>query len=497
MKIHASSFDQAKWASDFSALICPVFENQPVHDSQGNGRVIETARKLHSTGVISAKKNHCYFLATPGANVAGVLFAGMGSREMLTSEAARCAGGAVQPLLTANKIHTLIVPQTGAEAFWPHFIEGILLRQYTYSVFKTGIPTDEKAVTIEHIHVVAEDKSELSQLVQAIDVAANRAENTNWARDLANCPPNAMTPMKLAKSAQKLVRTHGCLCKILKPADMKKLGMEALLAVSSGSEAPPRLIVLERRHTDGAPVVALVGKGVTFDSGGISIKPSDGMHEMKFDMCGAVAVLGAFKTLVESDAPVNLVAVVPAVENLPGSKAMRPGDIVRAFNGKTIEINNTDAEGRLILADALAYTVEKFKPSVIVDVATLTGAAIVATGHGAAPYMSNDDDIAAQLEAASRQSGEAVWRFPLWDVYRELIKGTHGDICNIGPAREAGTIVGGCFLEHFVKDTPWIHLDIAGTAWNVKNVPYLDPTHATGYGVRLLTEFVMAYSQTK
>ncbi|MCL4218360.1 MAG: hypothetical protein KJ052_15340, partial [Candidatus Hydrogenedentes bacterium] len=318
MKIHASSFEKSGWTPEFSALICPVFENLPVHDSQGNGRVIETARKLHALGVISAKKNHCYYLATPGVNVAGVLFAGMGSRETLSPETARCAGGAAQPLLAANRIHTLIIPQPGAEAFWPHFIEGLLLRQYAYNAFKAKIPATERPVTLEHVHVVAEDQSELSQLVQTIDTVTNRAANTNWARDLANCPPNTMTPMRLAKAAQKLAQSHGCLCKIHKPADMKKLGMEALLAVAAGSEAPPRLIVLERRYTDGAPVVALVGKGVTFDSGGISIKPSQGMHEMKFDMCGAAAVLGAFKTLVESDAPVNLVAVVPAVENLPG-----------------------------------------------------------------------------------------------------------------------------------------------------------------------------------
>jgi len=214
------------------------------------------------------------------------------------------------------------------------------------------------------------------------------------------------------------------------------------------------------------------------------------MHEMKFDMCGAAAVLGAMRTVVQTRPPINVVCVAPAAENVVGSRAQKPGDIVRAYNGKTIEVNNTDAEGRLILADALAYTVEHYQPDKIVDLATLTGAAIVALGHYAAGVMATDDDLYASLQAAADATGERIWRLPLWDDYSKLIEGTHADLSNIGPAREAGTIVGGCFLKEFVGDTPWAHIDIAGTAWGGKNIPYLNPKHATGYGVRMLSEWI-------
>ncbi|HQH52114.1 MAG TPA: leucyl aminopeptidase, partial [Candidatus Hydrogenedentes bacterium] len=258
---------------------------------------------------------------------------------------------------------------------------------------------------------------------------------------------------------------------------------------------PPTLSVLHYKHDAATKTVAFVGKGVTFDTGGISLKPVQGMHEMKFDMCGAAAVFGAFRAIAALKPALNVVCVVPACENTPGGHAQKPGDVVRAYNGKTIEVNNTDAEGRLILADALAYTIREHQPDHVVNLATLTGACVVALGHYAAGLMSDDDALAESLEAAGAVTGERVWRLPLWDDYDKLLEGAHADICNIGPPKEAGTIVGGCFLKHFVGDTPWAHLDIAGTAWGGKNIPYLDPKHATGYGVRLLTEWAIKTSE--
>jgi leucyl aminopeptidase len=235
----------------------------------------------------------------------------------------------------------------------------------------------------------------------------------------------------------------------------------------------------------------MVGKGVTFDTGGISLKPGEAMHEMKYDMCGAAAVLCAFMGLVEVKPPINILCVVPAVENKPDAEAMVPGDIIKAYNGKTIEVHNTDAEGRLILADALAYTVDKYKPDMIIDLATLTGACVFALGHYAAGMFSNSDELVAALSLAGETTGEIVWRLPLNADYEKLIEGTHADICNIGPRGEAGAVTAAAFLKQFVGETNWAHLDIAGTAWGGKHISYWDAKHATGFGVRLLTEFVM------
>jgi leucyl aminopeptidase len=316
-------------------------------------------------------------------------------------------------------------------------------------------------------------------------------ENANWARDLANRPPNDLTPGQLAFEARSIAEHHTC-CDydFIDEGRMHELGMNALLGVTRGSSEPAKIIVLSYHCVPEAPTLAMVGKGITFDTGGVSIKPAQGMEEMKYDMCGAAAVLGAMRTVVQTRPNINVVCVAPAAENVVGSRAQKPGDIVRAYNGKTIEVHNTDAEGRLILADALAYTAEHYQPNKMVDLATLTGAVLVALGHYAAGVMATDDALYASLQAAADATGERVWRLPMWEDYSKLIEGAHADLCNIGPAREAGTIVGGCFLKEFTGNTPWAHIDIAGTAWGGKNIPYLDPKHATGYGVRLLSEWI-------
>jgi leucyl aminopeptidase len=276
---------------------------------------------------------------------------------------------------------------------------------------------------------------------------------------------------------------------------MAELGMNALLGVARGGEEPPKLIFLEYRHPDAERTVALVGKGVTFDSGGISLKPAGKMHEMKYDMCGAAAVLCTLMAVTHLKPAVNVVGVIPAVTNMPDGRAQTPGDIVRAYNGKTIEVQNTDAEGRLILADAMAYAVEQYKPDCLVDIATLTGAVVIALGHFAAGVLGTDENTIAQLTQVGEQTGERLWPLPLWRDYEKLMEGEHADLVNVGPERQAGTITGAAFLKNFVGDTPWVHIDIAGVAYGVKHISYLSSKYATGFGVRLFIRWLQLLAE--
>jgi leucyl aminopeptidase len=346
-------------------------------------------------------------------------------------------------------------------------------------------------VTVQGVTVVAADATRARAAEHACGLAALIATGVNGARQLANTAANEMTPAALAEFAQGIARQSACKCTVLDEKKMAKLGMNALLGVAKGADNEPRLILMEYRHPKATRTVAVAGKGVCFDSGGISIKPPQNMHEMKYDMSGAAAVLCAMMTIAWLRPKVNVIAVVPAVENKTGSKAQTPGDIVRAYNGKTIEVHNTDAEGRLILADAMAYTVDKYKPDTIIDLATLTGACVVALGHSCAGILGNNDNLIDGLIKAGEATGDRLWKLPLWNDYKKQIEGTHADLCNIGPGRDAGAITAAAFLEHFVGDTPWAHLDIAGVAYGVKGVPHLNPKHATGFGVRLLVRWIM------
>ena len=309
-------------------------------------------------------------------------------------------------------------------------------------------------------------------------------------KNLGNTPPNVCTPAWLAEQAQHLGRQHGFKVKVLDREEMEKLGMGAFLAVAQGSRQPPKLIVLEYlQGAKGEKPVALVGKGITFDSGGISIKPSDKMDEMKFDMCGGATVLGTFKAVAELKLPCNLVGVVPACENMPGGQAVKPGDIVRSMAGTTIEILNTDAEGRLILCDALTYVEKTYQPAVCIDVATLTGAIVVALGGIPTGLFSNTPPLARALLDAGEDTGDRAWQMPLWDEYAHLLKSEHADLANISGGREAGAITAASFLHRFARKMKWAHLDIAATAWKGKK--------ATGRPVPLLTQYLLGYSQKK
>ena len=304
-------------------------------------------------------------------------------------------------------------------------------------------------------------------------------------RDLGNLPPNICTPAYLADEARKLQTRFKMKTTVLEVKDMEALGMGSLLSVARGSRQPAKLITIEYNGGKaGAAPVALVGKGVTFDSGGISIKPSANMDEMKYDMCGAASVLGVLTAAAEMKLPINIVGVIPSTENLPDGNASKPGDIVTSMSGQTIEILNTDAEGRLILCDALTYT-ERFNPAVVIDIATLTGACVIALGAHATGLISNDDALADELLAAGTYTYDRAWRMPLWDEYQKQLDSNFADMANIG-GREAGTITAACFLSRFTKKFKWAHLDIAGTAWKTGK-----DKGATGRPVPLLMQFLI------
>jgi leucyl aminopeptidase len=310
-------------------------------------------------------------------------------------------------------------------------------------------------------------------------------EGVALAKDLGNLPGNVCTPAYLAEQAQELAKRHGMKAEILERKDMERLGMGCFLAVAQGSRQPPKLIVVEYRGgAKNAAPIALVGKGITFDTGGISIKPAPEMDEMKFDMCGAASVLGALRAAALMRLPINIVGVIPATENMPDGNAIKPGDIVTTMSGQTVEILNTDAEGRLILCDALTY-VEKYKPAAVIDIATLTGAMVIALGHVATGMFSNSDSLAREVIDAGNASWDRAWHMPLWDDYQDMLKSNFADFPNIG-TRAGGSVTAACFLSRFTKSYPWAHLDIAGTAWKSGA-----DKGATGRPVALLSHFLV------
>ncbi len=353
---------------------------------------------------------------------------------------------------------------------------------YVYRLTKPSAPADSK---LRAVSVVC-DKGQAVAVAQGLRLGDAVAAGTALARECANRPANHCTPTYLAAQARKLGKDHGLKVKVLERKDCEKLGMGSFLSVAQGSEQPPKFIVAHWQGADksDAPVV-LVGKGITFDSGGISIKPAAEMDEMKFDMGGAASVLGTLRAVAQMKAKVNLIGIIPACENMPSGRAVKPGDVVTSLSGQTIEIINTDAEGRLILCDALTYA-ERFKPAVVVDIATLTGACVIALGHHRSGLFSADDALAAELLAAGEQALDPAWRMPLDDEYDEALKSNFADMANVGP-RAGGSITAAMFLKRFTAKLRWAHLDIAGTAWKSGAAK-----GATGRPVPLLTQFVLA-----
>jgi leucyl aminopeptidase len=480
-------------ADVLSALVAPVYEGEfPINTTllQPDHEVVLQAAA--DWEVFTGKAGQTYFLPTPAGPYQGVLLLGLGKRAGSDAEVIRRATGAAAKTLATHRIgHAVFDVSHFAECLAEPFVEGLILGQYDFDVYRAkpeGTPAPQR---VEALTVVVKEGVNAEALKNACELAALCCFSANGARHLANTPPNDMTPKALATFAQGLAKESGCECIVLGERQMETLGMHSLLAVGRGSEQDSQLIILRHQVSSDAKTIAIVGKGVTFDTGGISIKPAAEMHEMKYDMCGAAAVLCAMMAIVELRPAINVICVVPTVENMPSGNAFRPGDIIKAYNGKTIEVQNTDAEGRLILADALAYVADKYKPDVIVDLATLTGACVVALGHNAAGLFSNNEELSNQLVAAGNLTGERVWPMPLWDEHDELLKSPHADLSNVGP-RWGGAISAAAFLKNFIGDTPaWAHLDIAGTAWGAKHLPYVSADHASGFGVRLLVRWIL------
>jgi leucyl aminopeptidase len=416
---------------------------------------------------------------------AWMLVVGLGKREDVDAERLRVAAALAAKeagRLEASSI-AWALPESGDDAAAAEaLVTGTILGSYRFDRFKgKGADSDDSPPRIESLTLLAPDA-----VAAAAETARVYAEAQNRARDLQSTPANVATPSYLAGRAEEIAADHEAVTvDVLGPDQIAAKGMGGLVAVNRGGGEPARLIVLRYAGGGSGPTLGLVGKGVTFDSGGISLKPGAGMQEMKYDMSGAAAVLESVAAIAELGLAIDLVAVVPSTENMPSGTAIKPGDIITQYNGVTVEVNNTDAEGRLILADALAYAVE-LGAERIVDLATLTGAVVIALGSTYAAVVANDDDLAAAVARAGEESGELTWRLPLHPEFKALMKGTVADLSNLASKRKAGTITAASFLEEFVDETPWAHVDIAGTAWEVGRE--YTGNDASGFGVRMLVE---------
>jgi leucyl aminopeptidase len=419
-----------------------------------------------------------------------LLVVGLGKRDEADPERIRLAAAVAAKEAAKLEAHSLawLAPESDdEEATAAALVTGTILAAYRFDRFKSSAPDEPPPARVESLTLLAP-----AAVAGAAEAARVCAEAQNRARDLQSLPSNVATPSFLARHAREIASHHaGVTTEVLGREEIAAKEMGGLVAVSQGSTEEPKLIVMRYAGGGDGPTLGLVGKGVTFDTGGISLKPSASMHEMKMDMSGAAAVLEAVGAIAELGLAVELLAVIPTTENMPSGTAIKPGDVITQYNGVTVEVNNTDAEGRLILADALAYAAE-LGAERIVDVATLTGAVLMALGSTHAGLVANDDELAGEVEAAGRETGELVWRLPLHPEYLELMKGNVADLTNTGAKRKAGTITAGAFLAEAVGETPWAHVDIAGTAWDVGR-PYTGDD-ASGFGVRLLVELARSLS---
>ena len=444
-------------------------------------------RRLVDSGDITAKLgNSSLLFALPGVKAGRVLVVGLGEKEKFDAaafnRAALEAGRALKALPVASAVSWLTeVDVPGRGNAWKLRTAALAADQHAYRYTATFKPKDKpKTPQLEALAFHGADED------LALKQAAAMASGVRFARELGNLPPNICNPAYIAGQSQSFANAHeGVSCEILEREDMEKLGMGSLLGVARGSANPPKLVVLRYNGGNGeAKPYVLVGKGITFDTGGISLKPGAGMEEMKFDMCGAAGVLGAFVAAVELALPVNLACIVAAVENMPDGNAYRPSDVLTSMSGQTIEVLNTDAEGRLILCDALTYA-QRFEPEVIIDAATLTGACVVALGKHASGLMTQDEELAAQLLDAGMNTLDRAWRLPLWDDYQTGLESAFADVSNLG-GKYGGAITAGCFLSRFTTGYRWAHLDIAGTAWNEGRKGL-----ATGRPVPLLVQYLI------
>ena len=430
-----------------------------------------------------------------------VLLLGLGDEGGVDADALRRAGGAAVREGATRKAAKVTVAVTRSRrvrtaAAAQALAEGAVLGSYRFDTYKQK--AEDAPGEVAAVQLSFDKGADLRGARAGVKRGVVLAESQNLARDLSNAPGNALPPAQLAREAQKVAKEVGLLARVLGVAELRKRKMGAILAVGGGSTNPPRLVVLEHRpkQRKNAAPLCLVGKGVTFDSGGISIKPSAAMDEMKHDMSGAATVVGALRACALLDVPHPVVGVIGAAENLPSATAYRPGDIVTSASGKTIEVLNTDAEGRVVLADAIHYAKTEYDPCAIVDLATLTGACVVALGRWATGLFANNERLSDRLRRAGDATSEIAWPLPLFEGHKKAVKSPIADVKNTGAGREAGSSTAAAFLAAFVGDTPWAHLDIAGTAWTTHTSPY-QPRGATGVGVRLLLELLADWKSVK
>ena len=442
---------------------------------------------------IEGKLGRFSIIPIPGKKPAQrILLAGIGKKENLTEDTIRNISGKIAQKARELKLKefSIITPPSFVMdqiSSVSQIIEGSKMALYKFDKFKA-----EKTEKSPDLTIIVSKSKKISQTIKTSEIIADGAIFT---KSIANLPPNECTPSTLAGFAKIMSKKNKMKCNIISKIELKKKGFGGITAVGKGSKNEPKLIVLEhnRGKRNEKPIV-LVGKAVTFDTGGISLKPGASMDEMKFDKCGGCTVLGIMKAVSELKLPMNIVGIVPSVENMPDADAYRPGDIIKLFSGKTAEILNTDAEGRLILADALSYGEKHYSPKAIIDFATLTGACIVALGNNVAAIVSNDEKLSLKIKDASKKTTENVWELPLTQDFMDMIKSDVADMKNVGIGRAAGTITAAAFLKNAIEKTPWVHVDIAGVAWTqtaTKEKSY-NPKGATGFGVRLILNYLQS-----
>jgi leucyl aminopeptidase len=497
MTFSSQPFELSRVKAD--CLVFPVFEGRVLenfHLKKLPKKVVTQISLLYENEIFVGKNGQNYLLKVEGISAFPfMLLIGLGEKNNLKSDAFRKLGGYIASGLKATKFKRcdILIPPAfklgkDISAISQTIVEGISLGSYELTRYKSKPVPKSFPLKFNFLIPVKWDKVLFNKGLKIGDIMA---WGQNLSRDLIGHPSNYLTPAELAKTAKFLARKYGFSCKILTKADITRLKMNCVLAVNAGSKLPPHFIEMKYNGAGGkkAPI-CLVGKGITFDSGGISLKPALDMDQMKGDMGGAACVISAITVAARLKLPINLVALVPTTENMPSGTAYKPGDVITAMNGKTVEVLNTDAEGRLILADALAYA-QRFKPAAIIDAATLTGAAIVALGYISSALFVNDEKLRGMLHQAAEKSGEKVWEMPLWNEYREQIKSSIADIKNTG-GRPAGSCTAAAFLSHFTGDYPWAHIDMAAMDIEFKGGPY-SPKGSSGYGVRLVAEFLRSW----
>ena len=420
-----------------------------------------------------------------------ILLVGLGKSESFTLDKIRQAFGTASRVIQSKQLSSFsIFPgkynDVSMEDTVRSIVEGVILSLYNFTIYK-NLKKEEKC-DLQSFSLLIADKTILGKVKAIAKSAQTIAEAVCFTRDIVNMSGSDATPTFLANKAREIAKKTDIKCTILSKPDLKRIGMGGVLSVSRGSSEEPKFIILEHKTSKkGSDTVVIIGKGVTFDSGGICLKPGKDMDLMKGDMSGGAAILGTFMAISHLKPSVNIVGLIPCTENMPNDVALKPGDIIKCLSGKTVEVINTDAEGRLILADALSYA-KKYKPDAVIDIATLTGSCVVALGTFASGMFGNNDVLKERIRKAGETCYERVWELPIWEEYHELIKSYIADIKNVG-GRYAGSITAACFLQKFVEDFPWVHLDIAGTFFAEKDTPYIR-RGATGVGVRLLIQLL-------